>query len=75
MFSEEEQRARHPPSSLVPRLHVVHFCKLQSTNPLVSPLGWSSESKSSMYVGYSLVVVFILGQLFVLDLVGDLVCE
>jgi hypothetical protein len=34
-FDRKEVAAKNPPTSLVPRLHVLHYVKLDSCNPLL----------------------------------------
>ena len=37
-FDRKEMAAKNPPTSLVPRLHVLHFVKVEAGNPLLQAI-------------------------------------
>lgn len=58
MDTAEEQRVHSPPSSLVPRIHVILAHKLQHLNPLLPACLNEEESKTCEYTSvYTLVNV------------------
>lgn len=53
--SDAEDKALHPPPSLVPRLHAIHIRKLSHCNPLLS---FSPKDEGKQVPWYSLLTYF-----------------
>lgn len=62
MDTEEEQRVHSPPSSLVPRLHVIIAQKLQHVNPLI-PVSFQNEDGKTYIESFNTELSYVRAEL------------